>query len=98
LEDQRSVLHACEAETSMMMAVRPDLVDVGRLPEAFGPQMTDARAVLSPPLHRWRSFQDLTPTGVIGDARRATAHKGNRLLGAASDALAAKLGSGEPWS
>jgi creatinine amidohydrolase len=26
LEDQSAVLHACEAETSMMMAVRPDLV------------------------------------------------------------------------
>jgi creatinine amidohydrolase len=79
------------------LAVRPDLVDETRVQDAYGPQMADARAVLSPPLHRWRSFQEITPTGVIGDARRATAAKGERLLEAASNALAEKLAAGEPW-
>ncbi|MDQ4135628.1 MAG: creatininase family protein [Pseudomonadota bacterium] len=98
LEDQSAVLHACEAETSMMMAVRPDLVHVERLPEAFGPPMKDARSVLSPPIHRWHSFQEITPTGVIGDARRANADKGERLTEAAAAGLADRLAAGVPWA
>ncbi|HEX8167833.1 MAG TPA: creatininase family protein [Beijerinckiaceae bacterium] len=97
LEDQRSVLHACEAETSMMLAVRPDLVDRACLPEAVGPIPERAGSVLSRPLHRWRSFKEVTATGVIGDARRATPEKGERLLEAAAAALAGRLARGEPW-
>ena len=98
LEDQQSVLHACEAETSMMMAVRPDLVDVTEFPNALGPQASGVGSVLSPPLHRWRSFQEFAPTGVIGDARRSSADKGERLLEAASSALADQLALGKPWN
>lgn len=97
LEDQKSVLHACEAETSMMMALRPDLVDSALLPEAVGPMAERAAAVLNPPLHRWRSFREMTASGVIGDARRATAEKGERLIEAAAEALAGRLAKGEPW-
>jgi len=98
LEDQQSVLHACEAETSMMMAVRPDLVDEAELPNALGPQASEASSVLSPPLHRWRSFQEFAPSGVIGDARRSSADKGERLVEAASSALADQLARGKPWN
>jgi creatinine amidohydrolase len=97
LEDQRSVLHACEAETSMMLAAQPDLVDRARLPEAVGPMPGREGSVLAQPLHRWRSFQEITASGVIGDARRATAEKGERLLEAAAAALAERLARGEPW-
>jgi creatinine amidohydrolase len=98
LEDQQSVLHACEAETSMMMAARPDLIDVARLSDAVGPQASGAGSVLSQPLHRWRSFQEFTPTGVSGDARRSSADKGERLLETASHALADQLALGKRWS
>jgi creatinine amidohydrolase len=98
LEDQRSILHACEGETSMMMAVRPELLDRSHLGEAFGPQAERAGSVLNQPMHRWRSFKELTPTGVFGDARRATPEKGERLLEAAVDALAGRLARGEPWA
>ncbi len=98
LEDQRSILHACEGETSMMMAVQPELVDRSHLGEAFGPKAESAGSVLNQPLHRWRSFKELTPTGVFGDARRATPEKGERLLEAAADALAGRLARGEPWA
>jgi creatinine amidohydrolase len=91
LEDQPGVLHACEAETSMMLAVRPDLVDLGRLAQAQGPMAARAGAALNAPLHRWRSFADITATGVIGDALSATPEKGERLLEAAADALALAL-------
>jgi creatinine amidohydrolase len=98
LEDQRAVLHACEAETSMMMAVRPDLVDESRLPEAFGQGADSPSAVLAPVLNRWRSFRELTETGVLGDARRATPGKGERLIGAVVDGMTKRLLAGEPWS
>lgn len=98
LEDQQSVLHACEAETSMMMSARPDLVDLSRLSDALGPHASGAGSVLNPSLHRWRSFQELTPTGVIGDARRSSAEKGERLLEAASSALANQLVLGKLWN
>jgi creatinine amidohydrolase len=82
----------------MMMAARPELVDRERLAEAFGPMPDDRRGtVLNQPLHRWRSFKEITPSGVIGDARRATAEKGERLLDAAAEALAGRLAKGEPW-
>lgn len=98
LEDQRGVLHACEAETSMMLALRPDLVREDRLAEAHGPNPSGPGSVLAPPLMRWRSFADVTPTGVIGDARRADRGKGEKLIAACAHALADRLVRGEPWA
>jgi creatinine amidohydrolase len=97
LEDQESVLHACEAETSMMMAAFPEAVRTGRLPDAHGPHFGDPRAVLAPPAQRFRSFATLTPSGVLGDARRASAAKGERLIQAAATALADLIIRGAPW-
>lgn len=97
LDDQEGVLHACEAETSMMMAAFPEAVRAPRLPEAYGPQFADPRAVLAPPVQRFRSFAALTPSGVLGDARRASRDKGEKLLAAAVDALADVLVRGAPW-
>jgi creatinine amidohydrolase len=98
LEDQLSVHHACEAETSAMMAVAPELVDVARLPQAVGPVPTKPGSVLNQPLNRWRSFQEITASGVVGDARKASKEKGERLLDAAAKALAERLLAGEPWT
>jgi creatinine amidohydrolase len=92
LEDQKGVRHACEAETSMMLAAFPDCVRKGRIPEAFGPMGN-----LTPALNLWRSFKELTPSGVFGDARKATAAKGEKLFDTAAELLAAKLIVGEPW-
>ncbi|WP_439574487.1 creatininase family protein [Phreatobacter sp.] len=97
LEDQQSVLHACEAETSMMMAAFPEAVREARLPEAYGPHFGDPRAVLAPPAQRFRSFATLTPSGVLGDARKASKAKGDRLMEAAADALADLIVRGAPW-
>ena len=85
------MLHAGEAETSMMLAIQPELVDKSRLGEAQGPMAARAGAALSGAMHHWRSFKDITPSGVMGDARRATAAKGERLLEAAADVLANAL-------
>ena len=94
LECQDRVRHAGEAESSMILALRPSLVDRSRLSEAFGPDEPelDGRDV-----QRWRSFADRTETGVIGDARTASAEKGERLLEAASSAVADLLLDPRLW-
>jgi creatinine amidohydrolase len=97
LEDQTGVLHACEAETSMMMVAAPDAVRTEKFADAYGPQFADPRAVLAPPVQRFHSFKGLTPSGVLGDARRATKAKGEALQAAAVDALAEVLVAGTPW-
>jgi len=97
LEDQKGVMHACEAETSMMMAAHPDLVDRSRLNEAHGPAF-DIAGSLMPSLRRFRSFAELTPSGVAGDARKASAKKGEALFEACAAALARRLLTGEPWA
>lgn len=98
LEDQKAVHHACEAETSMMMALSPQFVATGRLKEAFGPMPADGSSPLNRPINRWRSFKELSPSGVIGDARRASAQKGEKLINAAVEALAKRVIAGEPWA
>ena len=98
LEDQLSVHHACEAETSAMMAVAPELVDRSRLTDAVGPVPTKPGSVLNQPLNRWRSFKEITASGVVGDARKASPEKGERLLDASARALADRLLAGEPWN
>lgn len=96
LEDQKGVQHACEAETSMMMAAFPDCVRKDKLKQAVGPQSNDAP--FRNPLAVWRSFKDYTKTGVFGDARRANAEKGERLLDIAAEMLAKELIAGKPWA
>lgn len=97
LEDQEGVMHACEAETSMMMVVHPELVNAARLGDAHGPNF-DIMASLTPTLKAFRSFTDITPSGVAGDARKSSAAKGEKLLASCGAGLAARLRSGQPWS
>ncbi len=93
LEDQAGVQHAGEAETSMMMAAFGDCVRSNKIPEAFGPSTLATKKALLV----WKSFKEMTPSGVRGDARKATAGKGEKLLEIASRLLAEKLIAGEPW-
>ncbi len=80
----------------MMMVVASDLVDAVRLPEAHGPPLNIVRSQI-PSLRRSQSFKELTASGVAGDARRATAAKGEALLAAYAGNLATKLIAGQPW-
>ena len=97
LDAQTGVQHACEAETSMMMAVAADCVRSDRLDEAFGPNSPMGSA-LGGALTRWRSFRDKTPSGVLGDARVASIEKGEKLLNSAARLLAEELLSGDCWT
>jgi creatinine amidohydrolase len=97
LDRQNGVRHACEVETSMMMALAPDLVKPERLAEAHGPMFDDTRSVLAPDWQSFREIMALSPNGVIGDARTATPDKGRGLIAACAVALAAKLLDDALW-
>lgn len=96
LERQSTVLHACEAETSMMMALMPAALRPERLPEAHGPHSTRPEGQPAAMIRR-RSFMDITPSGVVGDARAASAEKGEALLDAAAGRIAEELANARLW-
>ena len=90
LEKQKNVLHACEAETSMTLAVVPELIERDELSQMHGPYVTGMSAIqgANPGAYRWRQIGTRSGNGVIGDAGSATPEKGERLLDAAAQALA----------
>ncbi len=96
LETQDNVLHACEAETAMMMAVAPELVRGDRIVDAVPPQ-GPVDPVERPGIVHRRPFGWYTPTGVLGDPRRASPEKGRALIDAASSVLAESLADEALW-
>jgi creatinine amidohydrolase len=99
LEDQKQVHHACEVETSLMIVLAPDTVKADRIPEAFGgvAGSNNPNAWYATPT-RFRSSKEFTPSGVNGDARRASRAKGEKLLAICVDGLAAHLRDQALWS
>jgi creatinine amidohydrolase len=95
LEAQPNVQHACEAETSMMLALAPDCVRQDRIEAAVPKRFAPANP---PGFKRSRGFDSMTDTGVIGDPRLASPAKGERLLEAAATRLATELGRAELWA
>jgi len=93
LEDQTGVQHACEVETSLMMAVAPDLVRHERIAEAFGGLDPGSEWRTVPA--RFRSFKEITASGVNGDARRASRIKGEKILESLGGGLKDLLRSGK---
>ena len=96
LDRQQSVMHACEAETSMVMHLAPELVRPERLPEAHGPASTRVAGQPAALLMR-RSFKEVSANGVIGDARTASAAKGAELVRIAGEQVAALLRNPLLW-
>ncbi|WP_137896489.1 creatininase family protein [Ramlibacter sp. 2FC] len=94
-QEHRFGIHAGEIETSMMLALRPDLVRM-QLAQDFRSKAQD-RAARFPILGNGRSaklgwqMQDYHPAGAVGNAAAATAEKGQALLDAAGRALARLL-------
>ena len=86
LETQTNVMHACEAETSMMMALEPNLVVDNLLNEAKGPMKLDFLNA-GKGSYRWRSLTHVTSNGVIGDPSHSSSAKGEQLLREASQAI-----------
>jgi creatinine amidohydrolase len=98
LEKQANVRHACEAETSMVLALKPELVDMSQVANAVGPTSPELIDIIgTPAAHRWQSFRSRTSHGAIGDPRTATAEKGERLLQAAADAVTSLVTNAAFW-
>jgi creatinine amidohydrolase len=89
--------HACEGETSMMMAIAGDIVKKDKLDEAM--QQAPARVDAPSGFSRFYSFSERAPvTGTWGDPRSATADKGARFLAIQAEALAAAIRDKALWS
>ncbi len=97
LEDQGGVMHAGEAETSMMLVLEPELVDATEL-AALATDRGAGFLGAGTTSYRWRPFQHMTANGVSGNPTRATAEKGERLLEAAAEAIAALITDPDTWS
>jgi creatinine amidohydrolase len=84
--------HACEFETSLMLATQPALVHLDRAvahyPETGTPYLsTDLQK--GSRVRSFIAFDDLSPTGTFGDPSLATGEKGERFLEACAAELAA---------
>jgi creatinine amidohydrolase len=97
LDTQGALMHACEAETSMMMVVRPELVAMDRVEMAKANSTPDVSDVVGGGVYRWRTIGARSSSGVIGNPEVATAEKGERLFEAIATALADKVGNPELW-
>ena len=97
LEDQPGMQHACEAETSMMMVCEPDLVDTSDL-GSLGTRDNQHFLGAGRASYRWRSFASKTADGVAGNPTRASAEKGQAIIDAATDALAALITDPNTWA
>jgi creatinine amidohydrolase len=91
---QTGVQHACEAETAMMMAVRPELVANERIALARSNPPPNPE----PGFYRWRAIGARSASGALGHPEAATAAQGEQLLDAIADVLAAKLANEETWT
>jgi len=87
--------HACEFETSMYLAIKPELVDMSKAKDWLGaPDVPDTfkHELLNRPIERavvslvpyWST---ISPDGVYGDATKGTKEKGDQLLAAAVEGL-----------
>ncbi len=86
----RMGVHAAQGETSMMLACHPDLVDMARAVEGFtGDASIRWKAAVPPPM------DEMSPTGILGDARGSTAEIGERLFKFEIDGWVAAIRSGE---
>ncbi|GKX34969.1 MAG: creatinine amidohydrolase [Rhizobiaceae bacterium MnEN-MB40S] len=77
-------VHAGEIETSVMLALRPDLVDMKRADDFPSLQAelereTRRLRAYGPHAFGWK-MRDLNPKGATGNALAATAEKGQRLI------------------
>jgi creatinine amidohydrolase len=97
LETQGGLSHACEAETSMMMAVRPDLVATDRIPLAKSNTTPDLSDIVGGGVYMWRNIGSRSASGVLGNPEAATREKGEALFDAISTALAEKLSAPDLW-
>ena len=82
--------HACEMETSVMLALHPELVKQDRMaPDGDPPRSRwDHKDMLDPAkVGQFRYWNEWSRNGVLGDPTTASPEKGKRFLDAAVSAL-----------
>ena len=85
--------HADEWETSLMLACAPELVRMKQAVCEYPARLGDPgelRPGNAPATFAWMT-RDISKSGVMGDATKATAAKGRRWLDAAATALAGRI-------
>ena len=94
-DEVRYGIHGGSKETSIMLHLRPDLVDMSKA-QNFRPLMADLAGdfqhltVTGPTRFAWQA-QDLNPAGVVGNARDADAERGAQLIDHAAAQFVAVL-------
>ncbi|WP_371275942.1 creatininase family protein [Zhengella sp.] len=98
-------IHGGQIETAVMLALRPDLVNMARAADFPSQQAEHARSfthlrAYGPHAYGWK-MSDLNSLGVAGNAAAATPEQGESLLDTAADGIAALLGDihafNPPW-
>ncbi|WP_349365114.1 MAG: creatininase family protein [Roseitalea porphyridii] len=89
-------IHGGDVETSLMLHFRPETVDLKRVMD-FPSTTVDARArfghIAPQGTHAWAWIAgDLNPEGVVGEAGRASAEKGEATARYQAEGMAALLG------
>lgn len=75
--------HACELETSLMLAARPELVRLSRMEAdgCRGESMFERKDMFAPgPVSVTRQFKQISRHGGVGDPMTASAKKGDRIF------------------
>jgi creatinine amidohydrolase len=81
LASQKTGGHADELETSVVLALRPDLVRMDLAPTDYGPTKGEAGPGYRPGgFSRTPGSPEYSATGILGDATLATAEKGRKVL------------------
>jgi len=99
LEHQGGVLHACEAETSMLQALSPETVLP--LKKSYrSPLLPGLSAIegVNPGVYRWQQLATRSKLGLIGEAWAASPEKGRQLLDAVSADVADALANQKLWA
>jgi creatinine amidohydrolase len=96
LTTQAGIMHACEGETSVWLALDAAQVREDRLEEAAG---GNAGPSAPPGFTRFYSFEERAGrTGVRGDPRAATAEKGRAIIAAVAEGLARAMRDPVLWT
>lgn len=91
-----AISHACEYETSLMLCLRPDLVEMGHAQD-HSSDLDDAWLTGEKRVTLYRRFSSMTATGGLGSPTAATAAKGKSILAAVTYDVVAFLHAFAQW-
>lgn len=97
LTAQSGMIHACEAETSLMLAIDESLVDPIYKTLVCKEKNSGVRAFAEGFINTFHFIEEETDSGAIGYPNAATAQKGRIILEKTSDIIAELLADEELW-